>query len=45
MGTPTLLAWCSYGTNKIGIADLITKESYGSFDGVKISVPGKTLFF
>ena len=42
MGSPTLLAWCSYPTNKIDIVDLNTKESYASFDGVKLSDTGKT---
>ena len=41
MSSPTLLAWCSDKTNKIDIADFNTKESYVSFDGVRISETGK----
>ena len=37
MSSQTLLAWCSNKTNKIDIADFNTKQSYASFDGVKIS--------
>ena len=42
MDSPTLLAWCSKDANKIDIVDLSTKESYASFDGVKLSDTSKT---
>mgnify|MGYP000937994810 CR=1 FL=1 len=41
-GSPTLLAWCSKGTNTIDIVDFNTKESYASLNGAKISDLGKT---
>ena len=41
MDSPTLLAWCSDNSNKIDIVNFNTKESYASFDGVKISGTGK----
>ena len=44
MSSPTLLAWCSLFTNPIGIVDLNTKESYASFDGVKLSDTSKFYF-
>ena len=45
MNSQTLLAWCSYRTNKIDIADFNTKESYASFNGAKISDSRKTQLF
>ena len=41
MGSPTLLACSSQYADKIDIVDLNTKESYASFDGVKLSDMGK----
>ena len=45
MGSPTLLAWCSYRTSKIDIVDFNTKQSYASFDGVKTIYLSKKFVF
>ena len=35
LSQPKLLAWSSYGSNKISIVELETKQEFADFNGVK----------